>query len=116
MSGIVEAFKKMGAVVTLRDEPTRRWITRWGAPAVRQPIKGETPRHTPVIDLRTIKGVETFVVDTLDDPMVRVQVIDARPKDRHLLLKVGDARYLMGHDERHWFVAAIPESAAIPLG
>lgn len=117
MSGVVEAFRKMGAVVTLRDEPGRRWIEQavaWGARPVTQLIDGELrqmPRQHPVIDLRKIKGVETFVVDTFDDPKVHVQVIDVRPQDRHLLLKVGDARYLMGHDERHWFVAAIPESA-----
>jgi len=49
-----------------------------------------------------------------------VTVLDVRPKDRHLLLlaNVGGqrgprtvrSRFLCGHDERHWFVAAVPES------
>jgi len=46
---------------------------------------------------------------------VDVEVIDVRPRDRHLLLLVRDggekSKFLCGHDERHWFVAAIPESA-----
>lgn len=43
----------------------------------------------------------------------KVQVLDIRPKDRHLLLQVviGEGKdmqvdkLLMGHDERHWFIA-----------
>ncbi|HSI36898.1 MAG: hypothetical protein ACAI43_04170 [Phycisphaerae bacterium] len=57
----------------------------------------------------------------------RVEVIDARPRERHLLLMTapergpgGTARvpselkrkFLCGHDEREWFVAAVPERAA----
>jgi hypothetical protein len=44
----------------------------------------------------------------------RVEVIplDVQPRDRHLLVLTRDgtekARYLFGHDERAWFVAAIP--------
>lgn len=40
-----------------------------------------------------------------------------RPTDRHLLLLVRDGRdkskFLCGHDERHWFVAAVPEAAPV---
>src|SRR5687767_11853664 len=48
-----------------------------------------------------------------------VTVLDVRPKDRHLLLMartgertedVSRSKFLCGHDERHWFVAAVPES------
>jgi len=43
----------------------------------------------------------------------KIQVLDVQPKDRHLLLQVviGEGRnmqvdkLLMGHDERHWFIA-----------
>jgi len=43
----------------------------------------------------------------------KIQVLDVQPKDRHLLLQVviGEGRniqvdtMLMGHDERHWFIA-----------
>ena len=43
------------------------------------------------------------------------EVVDVAPADRHLLLLVrreGEkSKFLCGHDERHWFVAAIPEDA-----
>jgi len=46
-----------------------------------------------------------------------VAVLDVQPADRHLLLLVregGDkSKFLCGHDERHWFVAGIPEAAPV---
>ena len=48
-----------------------------------------------------------------------VQVLDVQPSDRHLLLLVRNedgkskSKFLCGHDERHWFVAAIPEAAPV---
>ena len=43
------------------------------------------------------------------------EVVDVAPAERHLLLLVrreGEkSKFLCGHDERHWFVAAIPEDA-----
>ena len=49
------------------------------------------------------------------------EVLDVQADDRHLLLLArstvdGDAlksKFLCGHDERHWFVAAIPEKAPV---
>ena len=52
---------------------------------------------------------------------IRLEVLDVIPGDRHLLLRATDERtgrqrqtdvsqFLCGHDERSWFVAAIPES------
>jgi hypothetical protein len=44
-------------------------------------------------------------------------VLDVQRDDRHLLLlsRNGEEkhRFLLGHDERHWFVAAIPERTPI---
>ena len=44
-------------------------------------------------------------------------MLDVQPQDRHLLLLIRDGRdkdkYLCGHDERHWFVAGIPERAPV---
>jgi len=42
-------------------------------------------------------------------------VLNAQPRLRHLLLmsrlEDGKHKFLCGHDERHWFVAAVPERA-----
>ena len=46
-----------------------------------------------------------------------VRVVDIQPKIRHLLLMSDQAdgkhKFLCGHDERHWFVAAVPERASV---
>ena len=46
-----------------------------------------------------------------------VQAIDIRPREEHLLLLVRlleqKDRFLCGHDERHWFVAGLPENGTI---
>src|SRR5689334_12099185 len=40
------------------------------------------------------------------------EVLDVRPDSRHLVLMVRDGKarnkFLLGHDERHWFAAAVP--------
>jgi hypothetical protein len=58
--------------------------------------------------------VPTHLSDALD-----VTVMQSEPKQRHLLLavrKLGDKpqldRFLCGHDEREWFVAAVPGGAS----
>lgn len=56
---------------------------------------------------------EFFVIGS--GPLVDLRVVDARPEMRHLLLhavrtRSGERdRYVCGHDERHWFVAAVPD-------
>jgi hypothetical protein len=45
---------------------------------------------------------------------VDLEVVDVARTERHLLLLARDgeekSKFLCGHDERHWFVAAVPES------
>jgi hypothetical protein len=45
---------------------------------------------------------------------VDLEVVDVARAERHLLLLARDgdekSKFLCGHDERHWFVAAVPES------
>src|SRR5438034_324349 len=47
--------------------------------------------------------------------LVELEAVDVNRTDRHLLLLVRDgeekSKFLCGHDERHWFVAAVPEDA-----
>jgi hypothetical protein len=113
-------FEKMGATVVFEDAVARRRL-RWQIENERRTVlaaddSGENasqPMH--VVDMKAIDERETFIVDTFDNPEVKVEVLDVRPKDRHLLLMIAKgkekAKYLMGHDERHWFAAAVPESA-----
>lgn len=48
---------------------------------------------------------------------VVLAVVDVQPDDRHLVLSawnsVGEDRFLCGHDEYHWFVAALPSETEI---
>jgi hypothetical protein len=50
-------------------------------------------------------------------PAGELSVLDAQPRLRHLVLMSREAngkhKFLCGHDERHWFVAAVPEAAAV---
>ncbi len=61
--------------------------------------------------------------DIQADSKADVEVVDVQPKDRHLLLMVRQPaersglpdvkdKFLCGHDERHWFVAGVPEGAS----
>ena len=47
---------------------------------------------------------------------VRLEVVDVQPAERHLLLLAEEGnqklKFLCGHDERQWFVAAVPDQAA----
>ena len=99
-------FVKMGARIEFEDKRRRRW--RFGQ------------NQKPVIDVRLVEGKETFIIDLFENKNIDVQVLDLKPDRRHLLLmlreEVGNnkfdiSKFLCGHDERHWFVAAIPEDA-----
>ena len=79
-------------------------------------------QNSPIsIDIQRDHKGEYFQINTFGDQQIEVENIDS--KDRHLLLlhrnermqgarKVLElSKFLCGHDETHWFVAAIPESA-----
>src|SRR5262245_27286765 len=69
------------------------------------------------LDVQTDRRGEYYEIARRPDADAEVEVLDVRPADRHLLLLVregGDKhKFLCGHDERHWFVAGIPESAPV---
>jgi hypothetical protein len=69
------------------------------------------------LDIRTDRDGEFFEIRGGSIEEAQVEVLDVQPADRHLLLMVrrrGEkAKFLCGHDERHWFVAAVPESAPV---
>ena len=75
-----------------------------------------------MIDIGHDRRGEFFDIQADDD--ADVEVLDVQPKDRHLLLMVRQPaerpglpdtkdKFLCGHDERHWFVAGVPERAAV---
>ena len=65
--------------------------------------------------MRTDTRGEYFDVRFAGEGEVDLEVVDVQPDDRHLLLLAridGEkSKFLCGHDERHWFVAAVPEAA-----
>jgi hypothetical protein len=74
------------------------------------------PAGAPRIDVRWDTRGEFFDVrfDGSGRP-VELEVVDVDRRERHLLLLVRNggekSKFLCGHDERHWFVAAVPEDA-----
>ena len=106
---LMEKFERMGARVKAHEEPRQ---TDRVSVDVRRDRKGE------YFDLKVRGGAGG---NRRAEPGVRLDVIDVRPGERHLLLAVSDEdrrtglptgtkqKFLCGHDERAWFVAAVPE-------
>lgn len=96
---IERQFTRIGARVKFRP-PTRR-----------QRVQGVS------IDISNDTGGEYFdiTVERMTDSTTLV--LDVQPSLRHLLLMShqddGKHKFLCGHDERHWFVAAVPERASV---
>ncbi len=111
MQPIESGFAQVGARFKVREiasrwrHGNRSWIepTEYSLD-IQRDGKGE------VFELR----VPTHLRDSLE-----VTVMQREPKQRHLLLlvrKAGDKpqmdRFLCGHDEREWFIAAVPGGAS----
>ena len=122
---LTRKFEEIGARVNVGPV-----LTRWNQ--VPQPM---------ALDVRRDDRGEYFDLRIDYKRVERLEAVDVRPRERHLLLlaasrpfagepvvrRVGrwrqelvipplaknleKPRFLCGHDERHWFVAAVPESA-----
>ena len=72
----------------------------------------EALSHNSGIDIRSDKRGEYFDIGVEALDRVEYEVIDVRPCLKHLLLMArrdnGKQKFLCGHDERHWFVCAVP--------
>jgi hypothetical protein len=94
-------FTRIGARLKIADRPSRR--TR---------ISGVVS-----LDVQVDRKGEFFEIARQTGAEAEVAVLDLQPIDRHLLLMVREgkdkSKFLCGHDERHWFVAAIPETAPV---
>jgi hypothetical protein len=101
---LVQSFEKMGARVVVK-EPFR---SRFLRPNLNSPFR---------FDVRRDKKGEYFLLSKSEGDKTELVVLDVQPEDRHLLLLTREgkkkARFLAGHDERHWFVAAIPEKTPV---
>jgi hypothetical protein len=106
---LTKRFCEMGARVQIRSEPPPR----------RSFLDNSPLPSTPKLDVRRDEHGEYFDIcfTTGVEQPDELAVLDVRPSDRHLLLlsknpDTGNkSKFLCGHDERHWFVAAIPEQA-----
>lgn len=81
-----------------------------------QPINtANRPNLSLTLDVRSDVAGEFFDIRLRAPGDLELQVVDVRRRERHLLLRATERHwphyYLCGHDERHWFVAAIPERA-----
>ncbi|HVJ84795.1 MAG TPA: hypothetical protein VM452_04075 [Caulifigura sp.] len=89
-----------------------RHFTKIGA---RARIHPDTSSWDIAIDIRKDGDGEYFDI-ALGRNDAELSVMDVQPGLRHLLLMSRTSRrskFLCGHDERHWFVAAVPESAPV---
>lgn len=70
-------------------------------------FRNEPPSDSFAIDVRSDQRGEYFDISRGEDAP-EFELLQAVPGDRHLLLYARDGqRFLCGHDERHWFVAAV---------
>jgi len=67
---------------------------------------------TFTVDVRFDRKGEYFDIRVPDDEQLDLSVLDVRPQLRHLLLMSSVGKFLCGHDERHWFAAAVPGNAS----
>ncbi len=105
---IESRFAEIGARLKVRKVAPRR-----------NPWKGEAPDYA--VDIQRDRDGEFFELRVPEDlrENLEVSVMQCEPRQRHLLLLVrkdGDKpqldRFLCGHDEREWFVAAVPGGAS----
>jgi hypothetical protein len=104
---IQKRFATMGARVLVRPPAP---LTFWS------PMR--RPAGPLVIDVRTDRKGEYFDI-RMEADAAEIDVLDVQPKARHLLLlaRLDDGRrkdkFLCGHDERSWFVAAVPDGRGV---
>ena len=105
MNVLQRAFERMGARV------------EFGQLVRRNRLSGRMVSEDLALDVRQDRHGEYFLISRAPASTTELVVLDVQPSDRHLLLMTRSAaekhRFLLGHDERHWFVAGIPESTPV---
>jgi hypothetical protein len=83
-----------------------------GARLKMEVIPPPTWRKRPGIDIGLDKSGEFFDIKMAADDEVDYEVVNLQKTARHLLLMarrgLSKEKFLCGHDERHWFVCAVP--------
>lgn len=94
-----------------------RQFTRIGARAKIHPPVRNVIIQDVSIDIGNDAAGEFFDITLNRIDQNITQVLDVQPSMRHLLLMSNQGgekhKFLCGHDERHWFVAAVPEQASV---
>lgn len=105
MNALERAFERMGARV------------EFGQVNRRSRFSGRIASEDLALDVRRDQHGEYLLISRTLEPTTELVVLDVQPRDRHLLLLsrrgAEKHRFLLGHDERHWFVAGIPESTPV---
>jgi len=105
-SNLIAKFAQLGARAQFRLLRPNRWNSN----------------RSVLIDIGTDRRGEFFDIQATKS--VELEVLDIQPRDRHLLLLSREPstiravpelknKFLCGHDERHWFVAGVPEAAPV---
>ncbi|MGA9673426.1 MAG: hypothetical protein WBQ94_29820 [Terracidiphilus sp.] len=91
------------------EESLRRYFDRMGA---RVFVRGPGPRQRERIRIDVGRDRSGEFFDIRSEVGVVPEILDVQPSTRHLVLMVRDGglknKFLLGHDERHWFAAAVP--------
>lgn len=114
-SDLNKHFSRMGARVKVLESVSvgHRWnLDRSREEAQRIVLDIGRDRHGEYFEIRTASGSTQEIV-----------VLNVQQRERHLLLLsrqfggqgqvLAKQKFLCGYDERHWFVAAIPESEPV---
>jgi hypothetical protein len=108
---IEHAFEAIGARVKVHTVPN----------GFLHHLRGDRERTEQPVRIDIVQARDGQAFDIALRWNVKLSVGDTIPDDRHLLLIAEHvdygfeqfSRFLCGHDERAWFVAAIPESAEV---
>ena len=99
---LTKKFERIGARLKVVDRPRRRFGNQ---------------QALLRLDIGEDRRGEFFEIMPTTDVVPEIEVLDVQPNHRHLLLLVREDgaknKYLCGHDEHHWFVAGIPETAPV---
>ena len=91
------------------EESLRRHFSRMGARVI---VRGPGPRQREKIRIDVGRDRTGEFFDIRSEVGVVPEILDVQPSARHLVLMVRDGslknKFLLGHDERHWFAAAVP--------